>query len=52
MNEPVVVISRDAAIAAIGALSILERAGKLDAQTKACMQEIMDALMRSGANPS
>lgn len=51
-EEPKVIISQKAAMAAIGALGILEREVGVSAEIKAAMGEIIDALMRSGRNPS
>lgn len=51
-DKPKVIISRDAALAAIGALSLLERAGSIDEGIKAALQEIMDALVNSGRKPN
>lgn len=46
-----VCISRDAALAAIGALSVLERTFGIDEATKAALREIMDALATAGKKP-
>lgn len=47
-ETPNVIISRNAALAAIGALSLLERTSNVDKDIKAALREIMDALVISG----
>lgn len=51
-EDPKVVISRDAALAAIGALSMLERIAGIDKKSHDAMEEIMDALAHSAKKPS
>lgn len=51
-DEPKVCISRQAALAAIGAISILERVAGVDEEIRDAMREIMDALVQSGKKPN
>lgn len=47
VKDKSVAISKDAALAAIGALSILEKQSGLDEKCTAAMNELMDALVAS-----